>query len=123
MTIEKRTGWARLVAAFVNSFHGAVQTYREEEAFRQEVWLALVLLPLAFWLEVSAAERALLVLTALLPMVVELLNTAVEAVVDLASPEKHPLAKKAKDAASAAVILSLLVGGGVWLVVLLPKWL
>ncbi len=113
----------RLLAACRYSWHGLRTTYRTEAAFRQEVYLAVVLIPLACWLEVSNAERALLILTVLLLPVVELLNTAIEAVVDLLSPEQHPLAKTAKDAGSAAVGIALVAMVAVWLIILLPKWL
>jgi diacylglycerol kinase (ATP) len=85
-----------------------------EPAFRQEALLAVVLLPAAWWLGQSWAEVVLLVALTVAVLVVELLNTAVESVVDMASPEWHALAKRAKDTASAAVLLSLVVCGLAW---------
>ena len=122
--MKKLSGLARLSAALRWSLHGFRAAYREEAAFRQEVWLVLALLPVACLVNVSPGERALLILTLLLPLLIELLNTAVEAVTDLVTAGKQlARAKKAKDTASAAVLLSLVVGAAVWLIILLPKWL
>ena len=111
--------WARLLAACRHSAAGLYAAYRDEEAFRQEVWLAAVLLPLAFWLDVGAVARAMMIMSVLLVLAAELLNTGLEAVVDLVSPEKSALAKKAKDTASAAVLLLLINAAVVWAVALL----
>ena len=113
------TGWRRLIAALRYSAHGIRQTYRDEAAFRQEIWLLVVLLPLAFWLTSDTTERALLVFSAMLIPLVELLNTGIEKTVDLLSPDYHPSAKKAKDAASAAVFITFLAVVAVWAIVLL----
>ena len=86
-----------------------------ETAFRQETLAALVMLPLAFWLGRTWVETALLAASVVLVLVVELLNTAVEAAIDRIGPEWHDLSKRAKDMGSAAVLLSLLLCGGVWL--------
>jgi diacylglycerol kinase (ATP) len=85
-----------------------------EPAFRQEVWGALILLPLAFWLGRGWVETALLAGSVLLVLIVELLNTAIEAVVDRIGPQWHALSKRAKDMGSAAVLLSLLLCAGIW---------
>lgn len=110
-----RTGLDRIRAAAGYSLAGLRAAYRGESAFRQEVWLAAVLLPAAGWLGRSWVEVALLVGTVVLVLVVELLNSAVEAAIDRVSLDLHPLSKRAKDLGSAAVMLSLLLAGGVWL--------
>lgn len=86
-----------------------------ETAFRQEALAAVVLVPLAFWLGRGWTETALLAGSVLLVLIVELLNTAIEAAVDRIGPEWHALSKRAKDMGSAAVLLSLLLCGGIWL--------
>lgn len=115
---KTRTGLDRVLHAFGYSMQGLSAALRFESAFRQEAALALVLLPAAFWLGRSWIEVALLTGSVLLVMVVELLNSAIEAVVDRVSLDLHELAKRAKDYGSAAVLLSLLWCGGVWATVL-----
>lgn len=114
-----KTGLRRLVNAFGYSMDGFKAAYQHEDAFRQEVWLSLVLIPLAFYLEAEALHRILMVGSVLLVMIVELLNSAVEAVVDRVSIERHALAKRAKDIGSAAVLLALINLGVVWGLILL----
>ncbi len=109
----------RLRCSFLFSLAGLKRVWNDEPAFRLEIIIVAVLTPVALISDVTAAERGLLLLTLFLPPVVELINSAVEAVVDLLSPEKHDLAKKAKDAASAAVMVSIAVALAVWLMVLL----
>jgi diacylglycerol kinase (ATP) len=94
---------------------------RHEAAFRQELLLAAVLVPLGLWLGENGVERALLVGTVLMMLVVELLNSAIEAVVDRVSLENHELAKRAKDYGSAAVMMALAATAAVWLSLLLPR--
>jgi diacylglycerol kinase (ATP) len=118
MEREKPVGFKRVLRAFLYSFQGFRQTWREEAAFRQEVGLAAAVIPLGLWLGHSGVERALLVSPMLLILIVEMLNSAVEAVVDRAGTERHPLAGMAKDMGSAAVMLSFLLLGTVWLLVL-----
>ncbi|MEY4754545.1 MAG: hypothetical protein RJA44_2220 [Pseudomonadota bacterium] len=110
-----RTGLDRIVHAAGYSWQGMRGAYRHESAFRQEVWLAALLLPLAFWLGRNWVEIALLTGSVLLVMIVELLNSAVEAAVDRVSFEMHELAGRAKDYGSAAVMIALLLCGGIWL--------
>lgn len=112
------TGLRRLVNATRYSFDGLVAAARHEDAFRQELLLAAVLVPLGLWLGASGVERALLVGSVLLVLVVELLNSAVEAAVDRVSLDDHRLAKRAKDFGSAAVMLALADVAIVWLLVL-----
>jgi diacylglycerol kinase (ATP) len=95
---------------------------RNEAAFRQEAALCAVLAPLALWLGGSGVERALLVGSLALVLVVELLNSAVEAVVDRIGTEHHELSGRAKDIGSAAVFTSLVNVLAIWLLVLLPRW-
>lgn len=103
------------------SLEGVAAAARHEAAFRQELLLAAVLVPLGLWLGRDGVERALLAGSVLMVLVVELLNSAVEATVDRVSLEEHPLAKRAKDLGSAAVMMSLVAVGAVWLLVLLPR--
>lgn len=117
-----RTGLHRLIRATGHSIDGLKTAYRGENAFRQEVWLAVVLVPLAFWLGGSWTETALLVGTVLLVLIVELLNSGIEAAVDRVSFEIHDLSKRAKDLASAAVLLALLLCAGVWCAALWQRW-
>jgi diacylglycerol kinase (ATP) len=113
------TGVRRLINATRYSLEGLAAAARHEAAFRQELLLAAILLPLGLWLGKDGVERALLVGSVLLVLVVELLNSAVEAAVDRISAEHHALAKRAKDLGSAAVMLSLASAAVVWLLVLL----
>lgn len=114
-----KTGLRRVWNAFGYSLAGLRDAYRYEDAFRQEVLLAAVLLPLACLLPVSGSGRALLLGSVLLVLIVELLNSAVEAAVDRISLENHRLAKRAKDIGSAAVLLALLDVAVIWSCVLL----
>lgn len=109
-----KTGLKRLINAFGYSMDGFKAAYQHEDAFRQEVRLAIVLIPLAFYLEAEALHRILMVGSVLFVMIVELLNSAVEAVVDRVSIERHALAKRAKDIGSAAVLLALVNLAIVW---------
>ena len=114
----KPTGFTRLLRAFGYSFQGLLHTWREEAAFRQELALSLLVIPAGLYFGQSGVERALLVSPMLLILVVEILNSAVEAVVDRSGTERHPLAGMAKDMGSAAVMLSFALLGTVWLLVL-----
>lgn len=113
-----KTGLRRLINATGYSMEGFKAAYQNEDAFRQEVLLAVVLIPLAFMLEKSGMGLALMVGSVLLVLIVELLNSAVEATVDRISLENHRLAKRAKDIGSAAVMLSLVNLAAVWGLVL-----
>lgn len=114
-----KTGIRRLLNAFTYSCAGIQDAYRHEDAFRKELWLAIVLVPLAFFLEPDMLGRALMIASVLLLLIVELINSAIEATVDRISLEDHRLAKRAKDISSAAVMLGLLNLAVVWLLVLL----
>lgn len=113
-----RTGLMRILFATRHSLAGLRAAYTGENAFRQEVWAASVMLPLALWLGQGWVEKALLMGAVLLVLIVELLNSAIEATVDRVSMELHELSKRAKDLASAAVFLSLVLCGGVWVAAL-----
>ena len=113
------TGLARLKRAMHCSYLGLTAAYRNEEAFRQELLLCLVLLPVACWLGGSNVERALLAGSLLVLLIVELLNTAVEVVVNRIGIERHELSGRAKDLGSAAVSMAIANTVVVWLLVLL----
>lgn len=113
-----KTGVARVIQAFFNSVAGLKDAWRHESAFRQEIVMAAVLLPVAFAVPMPGVERALLAATVLLVIVVELLNSGVEAAIDRISFDHHALSKRAKDIGSAAVLVALLLMGLVWACVL-----
>lgn len=114
-----KTGLRRVWNAFHYSIDGLTAAYRHEDAFRQELWLTLVAIPLALWLGDSGFERALMIASVLLVLIVELVNSAIEATVDRVSLERHQLAKRAKDIGSAAVLIALINAAAVWGLVLL----
>ena len=116
-----RTGLQRVLNATRYSLEGFAAAARHEDAFRQELMLAAVLVPLGLWLGNDGAERALLAGSMLVVLAVELLNSAIEATVDRVSLEDHLLAKRAKDLGSAAVMMSLATVAVIWLLVLLPR--
>lgn len=100
-------GLTRIINAFGYSRQGLRAAYRYEAAFRQEVWLALILIPLALWLNLSAMSTVLLIGSVFLVLIVELVNSAIEAIVDRIGPEYHELSGRAKDIGSAAVLVAL----------------
>lgn len=114
-----KTGFKRLWNALGYSLAGFRAAYKHEDAFRQEVLLAAILIPLACWLPVGLLGQALMIGSVLLVIIVELLNSAVEATVDRISLDCHDLAKRAKDIGSAAVLVSLLNVGIIWTLVLM----
>lgn len=101
--------------------HGFKASFKSEEAFRQEVYLSIVMIPAAFWVGETALEQVLLIGSVFLVLTVELLNTAIERAIDRISFEKHELSKDAKDMGSAAVFLMLVFTGFVWALIGLPK--
>jgi diacylglycerol kinase (ATP) len=113
-TIKKNKGLRRLLLAAGYSIKGLRSAWCQEAAFRQELILTLVLLPIALWLDFSIVERLLLIAVLILVLVVELLNSAIEAAIDRIGPERHELSGRAKDLGSAAVFLSLLLTATVW---------
>jgi diacylglycerol kinase (ATP) len=114
----RSSGLGRLGPAWRNSWQGLRAAWRHEQAFRQEILLVAVMVPLACWLGRTGVERALLLGVLGLILMVELMNSAVEAVVDRLGTERHPLSGRAKDLASAAVLVALLLAAMVWVVVL-----
>lgn len=115
------TGLARVWRATLCSMDGIGYAFRYEAAFRQELLLCVLLLPVAIWLADSPVELILLIGPLLLLLVVECLNSAIEAAIDRISTERHPLSKQAKDLGSAAVFFTLLIIVVSWLAILLPK--
>ena len=123
MANHNARGWRRLVRAFGYSMKGFKVCFELEEAFRQEVFLLIPLIPLGIWLGETPVERAMLVGSLLIVPIVELLNSAIEANVDRVGLERHELSGRAKDIASAAVFSSIAFCLVVWALILLPKWL
>nr|WP_206600429.1 diacylglycerol kinase [Chromobacterium sphagni] len=113
-----KTGLVRLINAFGYSLDGFRAAFRHEDAFRQLVLLAAILIPMAFIVHAAPLARALLVASSLATLIIELLNSAIEAAVDHTSLERHPLAKRAKDMGSAAQLLGLINLAVVWGLVL-----
>ncbi len=118
---SKPRGILRVMRALGASVNGLAGAFREEAAFRQELALAALVIPLALWLGHSGVERALLIAPMLLILIVELLNSAIEATVDRIGFERHKLAGLAKDIGSAAVFMSFVLLTAVWLLVLLGR--
>ena len=115
---EKPRGLARLLRSFGNSWQGFVGALREEEAFRQEFLLALVVIPAGLWFGRAGLERVVLIAPMLLFLIVELLNSAIEAAIDRIGAERHALSGLAKDLGSAAVFVSFLLLTVTWVLVL-----
>ena len=112
-----KTGIKRLINAFGYSLSGFKVAFAKEDAFRQEVFLSIILVTVAVYISNSSIELVLLIGSALLVPIIELLNSAIEATVDRVSLDKHPLAKRAKDIGSAAVFLSLVNLAATWLII------
>lgn len=117
----RSSGLARVLGAFGNSAQGVAGAWRHEAAFRQELALALLVIPLGLWLGRTGIERVLLVAPMMLVLIVELLNSAVETVIDRIGPELHHLSGRAKDIGSAAVLLSFILLGSVWVLILVDR--
>lgn len=117
---KSKPGMARIWRALLYSRRGLREAWRHEHAFRQELILVLCLAPVIVLVPVSLAERAAMAATLLLVLIVELLNSAIEAVVDRVSLDHHPLSGRAKDMGSAAVLLALLLAGLTWSAILFP---
>ena len=121
MAYSGNTGLKRIFLAGLYSWQGFKAAFRKEEAFRQEVYLSTVLLPLAFYLGNNGIQVAMMVGCVLLVLIVEILNSAIEAIVDRIGMDKHKLSGRAKDMGSAAVLLSLVNLVVVWSLVLFYK--
>ncbi|ABM00202.1 diacylglycerol kinase [Shewanella amazonensis] len=113
-------GFRRVIRATGFSFKGLKSAWVHEAAFRQELILACVMVPFALWLDVSTVEKLLMIMAVFIVLITELLNSAIEAVVDRIGDEIHPLSGQAKDIASAAVFMSLALCALVWAFILLP---
>lgn len=119
-SFKGKKGLRRLWNALGYSRDGLAAAWKNEAAFREEILLASIAMPLAIYLGKTGVERALMLGSILLILIVEILNSAIEAVVDKASPEMHELAKRAKDMGSAAVLFSLINAAIIWACVLWP---
>ncbi|MEY3220009.1 MAG: hypothetical protein RIT27_1366 [Pseudomonadota bacterium] len=117
-TQKTNAGLQRWFRALKHSSEGFQAAWKNEAAFREEMLIAIVLIPLSLWIGKTSIERALLIGSILIVLMVELLNSAIEAVVDLASPDFHLLAKRAKDIASTAVLIALMFAAATWGLVL-----
>lgn len=118
---SKPRGVGRVFRALRNSVHGVAGAFREEAAFRQGLALAVVVIPLGFWLGHTGVERALLVAPMVLILLVELVNSAIEAAIDRIGPEHHRLSGLAKDIGSGAVLMAFLSLAVIWLLVLTDR--
>lgn len=118
MTYYSEKGLKRFINAFIFSFAGFKAAWTHEEAFKQEVVVFFVAIPLAIWIGENNIEKLLLIASVVLVMVIELLNSAIEAIVDRVGVEYHELAGRAKDMGSAAVMLSILLAMATWLLIL-----
>lgn len=118
--MQKNTGLIRLIKATRYSIQGFKAGLKTEAALRQELVAIVILVPLALFLPVTPLEKALLINSLLLVFLVELLNSAIETIVDRIGSEKHELSGKAKDLGSAAVFIALIISGIIWLVICLP---
>lgn len=116
---NKPTGLKRIYLASLNSFRAFKWLYQNESAFKQELLLLIVVIPITFLFEISVKEQAMLVLSVVFIIFTEILNTAIEAVVDRVGLEFHPLSGLAKDLGSAAVLISMIIAIIIWLIVLI----
>lgn len=116
--MQKNTGLKRIFLAFGYSIKGLKSAFKHEAAFRQEVLLAVILIPTAFILDVSQVERILLISPVILVIIFEIINSAIEAVVDRIGPDFHELAGRAKDMGSAAVLIGLALTAYIWIEIL-----
>ncbi len=123
MSKPGKTGLSRIVDAFGYSMRGFAAVWRFEAAFRQEVALAAVMIPAAFWLATSHIELILLISSVVWVLMAELANSSVEAVVDRVGHEKHELSGRAKDIGSALVLVSLLLMTAIWVIIALERFL
>ncbi len=120
---KSNKGLTRAFRAAINSWNGLIYAFKEESAFRQELALSLILIPLAIYLPVTPIEKILLIASVILVLIIELLNSSVEAAIDRISFEVHDLSKRAKDFGSAAVMLALLLCGLTWVIILCEHYL
>jgi len=119
MAFSGNSGFTRIVKASQYSWQGLCAAYKHEAAFRQELWASVILIPLGLWLGQNGVEKAMLVGTVILLPLVEILNSAIEAVIDRIGEERHELSGRAKDMGSAAVAIAIVLLIVVWVLVLL----
>lgn len=119
--LKGKTGFKRIISATGYSMAGFKAAFQHEAAFRQIILLNIILIPSTFFLDVSSLEQALMILVCLLAIIVELFNSAIEAVVDRISLDKHPLSKNAKDMGSAAQFVALAIITITWLLILFTR--
>lgn len=118
-SFKGKSGIKRILSATGYSIAGFKAAFQHEAAFRQIIFINVVMIPITFFLEINRVEHALMIAVCLLAIIVELFNSAIEAVVDRVSLEKHPLSKNAKDMGSAAQFVSLAIIFFTWLIILL----
>jgi diacylglycerol kinase (ATP) len=118
---HKNTGFKRIIKAFGYSMDGFVSTFKSEAAFRQLILINIILIPISFFIAHNAVELILLIASCLISLIVELLNSAIEAAIDRISLEINPLSKKAKDAGSSAQFLALCLIGITWFCLLYSR--
>lgn len=123
MIKPRDTGFSRLWKATLYSKQGLTAAWKNETAFRQECTAGIILLPMAFWIAENWVQAAVLIAVCFLVLIIELLNSAIEAVVDRIGSEYHDLAGQAKDMGSAAVMLSLIMAVGTWALILMQRLL
>ncbi|MCG6201583.1 diacylglycerol kinase [Psychromonas antarctica] len=116
--MEKNTGLKRIILATGYSMQGLRSAFKYEAAFRQELLLAVIFIPLACYLDVSQIERILMISSLCLVLIIEIINSAIEAVVDRIGSEHHELAGRAKDMGSAAVLIALILSAYIWIEIL-----
>lgn len=117
---KSKSGLKRVVSAFGYSIQGFQSAWKSEHAFRQELFVVIPAMVIVLLLKVTAMEKLLLISVLLLVLIVELINSAIEAIVDRVSLERHPLSKNAKDFGSAAVFLAITIAAATWGVIVLP---
>ncbi|MCF2948638.1 diacylglycerol kinase [Paraglaciecola aquimarina] len=116
---NKPTGIKRIHLATLNSFRAFKWLYKNESAFKQELWLLLIAIPISFLFNISANEQIVLILAILFILFTEIINTAIEVIVDRIGLDIHPLSGLAKDLGSAAVFIGLIVAASIWLIILI----
>ena len=119
-SLKGKTGLKRIINATGYSLAGFKAAYQHEAAFRQIVLINVILIPITFFLDVTSIEQAVMIAVCLLAVIVELFNSAIEAVVDRVSLDKHPLSKNAKDMGSAAQFVAQTIIVATWLLILIP---
>ena len=122
MASKQNKGLARIYHAFFYSMAGLVSVWKNEIAFRQEIVVSIILIPIAFWLGQNAIQISLLILPIFIVLITELLNSAIESAIDRISEEQHNLSKQAKDIASAAVFISLLLFVVIWGLIIVDRY-